>query len=50
MVKVNGMVDVSIKDITVRTAKASGRIVLGNKAFYVVEAGTCIKGDVLYVE
>jgi cyclic pyranopterin phosphate synthase len=46
VVKVNGMVDVSTKDITVRTAKASGTIVLGDKAFDVVEAGTCIKGDV----
>jgi cyclic pyranopterin phosphate synthase len=41
------MVDVSAKDITVRTAKASGMIVLGDKAFEVVEAGTCTKGDVL---
>ena len=40
------MVDVSTKDITVRTAKASGRIVFGDKAFDVVEAGTCIKEDV----
>jgi cyclic pyranopterin phosphate synthase len=43
---VDGMVDVSAKDITVRTAKASGRIVLGDKAFGVIEAGTCVKGDV----
>ncbi len=43
----DGMVDVSSKDITVRTAKASGTIVLGDKAFEVVEAGTCTKGDVL---
>ena len=43
----DGMVDVSAKDITVRTAKASGTIVLGDKAFEVVEAGTCTKGDVL---
>ena len=41
------MVDVSAKDITVRTAKASGTIILGEKAFEVVEAGTCTKGDVL---
>ncbi|MCP4608308.1 MAG: cyclic pyranopterin monophosphate synthase MoaC [Planctomycetes bacterium] len=40
------MVDVSKKDITVRTAKASGRIVLGDKAFDVLETGTCVKGDV----
>ena len=43
----DGMVDVSAKNITVRTAKASGRIILGDKAFEVVEAGTCTKGDVL---
>jgi len=43
----DGMVDVSAKNITVRTAKASGTIVLGDKAFEVVEAGTCTKGDVL---
>jgi cyclic pyranopterin phosphate synthase len=43
----DGMVDVSAKDITVRTAKASGTIVLGDRAFEVVETGTCSKGDVL---
>ena len=43
----DGMVDVSTKNITIRTAKASGTIVLGDKAFEVVEAGTCTKGDVL---
>jgi len=43
----DGMVDVSTKDITVRTAKASGTIVLGDKAFEIVEAGTCTKGNVL---
>ncbi|MHC4434019.1 MAG: cyclic pyranopterin monophosphate synthase, partial [Planctomycetota bacterium] len=43
----DGMVDVSAKDITVRTAKASGTMILGEKAFEVVEAGTCTKGDVL---
>ena len=43
----DGMVDVSAKSITVRTAKASGTIILGDKAFEVVEAGTCTKGDVL---
>lgn len=35
------------KDVTVRTAKASGRIVLGEEAFEVVKKGSCIKGDVL---
>jgi cyclic pyranopterin phosphate synthase len=42
-----GMVDVSVKDITLRTAKASGTIVLGEEAFQTVRQGTCIKGDVL---
>ena len=41
------MIDISDKDITVRTAKASGCIVLGEEAFDVVKQGTCIKGDVL---
>lgn len=43
----DGMVDVSAKNITVRTAKACGTIILGDKAFEVVEKGTCTKGDVL---
>ena len=43
----SGMMDVSIKDITLRTAKASGTIVLGKEAFQTVRQGTCIKGDVL---
>jgi cyclic pyranopterin phosphate synthase len=40
------MIDVSGKDVTVRTAKACGCIVLGDKAFDVLRQGTCIKGDV----
>jgi cyclic pyranopterin phosphate synthase len=40
------MIDVSGKDVTVRTARASGCIVLGDEAFDVVKQGTCIKGDV----
>ena len=47
MAKANGMVDVSGKDVTVRIAKASGTILLGDDAFGVVKNGTCIKGDVL---
>lgn len=43
----NGMVDVSVKDVTLRTAKASGTIILGEEAFQTVRQGTCIKGDVL---
>ena len=42
-----GMVDVSGKDITLRTAKAQGCILLSDEAFKVVKQGTCIKGDVL---
>jgi cyclic pyranopterin phosphate synthase len=41
------MIDVSGKDVTVRTAKASGRVVLGEEAFEVLKKGGCIKGDVL---
>ena len=43
----DGMIDISEKDITIRTAKASGTISLGDEAFQVVKQGTCIKGDVL---
>ncbi len=42
-----GMVDVSGKDITVRTARAEGTIVLGEVAFEVAQKGASIKGDVL---
>jgi len=41
------MMDISGKDITVRTAKASGTIVLGDAGFDAIKRGTCIKGDVL---
>ncbi len=47
MAKASGMVDVSGKDVTVRIARASGTILLGDNAFGVVKNGTCIKGDVL---
>jgi len=43
----SGMADVSVKNITLRTAKASSTIVLGNEAFKTLKEGTCIKGDVL---
>jgi cyclic pyranopterin phosphate synthase len=42
-----GMVDVSVKNITLRTAQASSSIVLGDKAFQTLREGTCVKGDVL---
>jgi cyclic pyranopterin monophosphate synthase len=47
MNKPDGMIDVSDKDITVRTAKASGTICLGGEAFEIVKKGDSIKGDVL---
>ena len=47
MAKTKGMVDVSGKDVTVRTAIASGTISLSEKAFSIVKDGTCTKGDVL---
>jgi cyclic pyranopterin phosphate synthase len=42
-----GMIDIGDKDITVRTAKASGSILLGEEAFQTVKQGTSVKGDVL---
>ena len=47
MANESGMVDVSVKDITLRTAKASSSIVLGDEAFQTLKEGTCTKGDVL---
>ncbi len=43
----HGMVDVSGKDVTPRTATARGRICLGEDAFRALREGTCPKGDVL---
>jgi cyclic pyranopterin phosphate synthase len=43
------MVDVSAKAITVRTAKATGRVLLGREAFDALAQGKCPKGDVLVV-
>jgi cyclic pyranopterin phosphate synthase len=43
----NGMIDISGKDITARTATASGCITLGQEGYKIVKDGTCIKGDVL---
>jgi cyclic pyranopterin phosphate synthase len=45
--KLKGMVDVSEKAVTVRTARARGTILLGADAFAALQAGTCPKGDVL---
>ncbi|MHC4635891.1 MAG: cyclic pyranopterin monophosphate synthase MoaC [Planctomycetota bacterium] len=47
MNKFDGMIDVSNKDITIRTATASGTICLGSEAFEIVKSGDSIKGDVL---
>jgi len=40
------MIDISDKDITVRTAKASGEVILGAEALEVLRARQCPKGDV----
>jgi cyclic pyranopterin monophosphate synthase len=42
-----GMVDVSVKQVTVRTARAAGSILLGPEAFRALQRGECPKGDVL---
>ena len=50
MIDSGGMIDISGKDVTVRTAKANGSIVLDTEAFQTVKQGTCIKGNVLTTE
>ena len=40
------MIDISAKDISVRTAKAEGTIALCENAFEIIKQGTCKKGDV----
>ena len=42
-----GMIDVSGKDVTARTATANSSIILGTEAFQAVKDGSCKKGDVL---
>ena len=42
-----GMMDISGKDVTVRTAVATGCVILGTETFEVLEQGRCPKGDVL---
>ncbi|MEJ2701938.1 MAG: cyclic pyranopterin monophosphate synthase MoaC [Sedimentisphaerales bacterium] len=42
-----GMVDVSAKNVTLRTARASSTIGLGREAFRILRRGQCVKGDVL---
>lgn len=41
------MVDISGKDVTVRTARAEGCVFLGQEAFQALKQGTRAKGDVL---
>ena len=43
------MVDVSAKDVTVRTASASGRVLLSAEAVSALRGGTVPKGDALSV-
>lgn len=43
------MVDVSSKDVTLRTAVAGGTVILNRETFDLVEAGRMKKGDVLSV-
>jgi cyclic pyranopterin phosphate synthase len=45
--KAKGMVDITGKEVTVRTAKAAGSVLLGLKAFDALRRGECPKGDVL---
>src|ERR687891_114032 len=43
------MVDVSAKDVTERTARATGRIVVASKTLNAIRSNTLQKGDVLAV-
>jgi len=45
--KVKQMIDISGKDITIRTAAASGSVVLGPELFEVLQEKQCPKGDVI---
>ena len=42
-----GMIDISGKEITRRTARANGCVILGEELFEVLRQGQCPKGDVL---
>ncbi len=46
MGKLKGMVDITDKDITIRTAKATGSVLLGAEAFKALKQGACTKGNV----
>jgi cyclic pyranopterin monophosphate synthase len=41
------MIDITPKDVTIRTAKAAGAVLLGPEAFGALRRGECPKGDVL---
>jgi len=41
------MIDITSKDVTVRTAKAAGSVLLGPEAYDALQRGECPKGDVL---
>ena len=42
-----GMIDITDKKATKRTAKAAGSVLLGTQAFNALKQGVCPKGDVL---
>ena len=42
-----GMMDITSKKVTVRTAQAAGSVLLGPEAFDALRRGECPKGDVL---
>lgn len=47
MEKTRGMIDVGSKEVTARTARATGSVRLGAEAFAALRQGACPKGDVL---
>ncbi len=42
-----GMIDISDKEVTARTARAEGKVVLSDEAYEALMQATCPKGDVL---
>ena len=46
MVKSKGMIDISAKEVTARTAKATGSVLIGAEAFKALKQGISPKGDV----
>jgi cyclic pyranopterin monophosphate synthase len=45
--KSNGMIDISDKSITLRTAKAVGSILIGKECLDIIRQNSCPKGNVL---